>query len=185
MTTEDSINVTANITGKTSQIVAYDFQIGTSASNLATIETRTVDINKADGREMSYTYREITGGTALTANTTYYLNVIARDEWGQEYTLSNVLTATTIFNSYVDPMIPVDQSRTGMTVDYMPEETAGWAIWGEDDHYLYLISRDAKKVTLTGKAEGTTDEYYLNVLDLATQAYASKIYARSNGEVNS
>ena len=183
LTTEDSINVTANITGKTSQIVAYDFQIGTSASNLATIETRTVDINKADGREMSYTYREITGGTALTANTTYYLNVIARDEWGQEYTLSNVLTATTIFNSYVDPMIPVDQSRTGMTVDYMPEETAGWAIWGEDDHYLYLISRDAKEVTLTGKS-GEGEDYYLKTLDLAAQTYASKDYARGTSKVN-
>ena len=124
------------------------------------------------------------GPQDLRSDRTYYVQVIARDIYGTTYT-SAVKTGTTTFNSYVDPMIPVDQSRTGMTVDYMPEETAGWAIWGEDDHYLYLISRDAKKVTLTGKAEGTTDEYYLNVLDLATQAYASKIYARSNGEVNS
>ena len=181
MTTEDSINITANITGKTSQIVAYDFQIGTSASNLATIETRTVDINKIDGREMSYTYREVTPGTTLTANTTYYLNVIARDEWGQEYTLSSNLTATTTFNSYVDPMIPVDQSRTGMTVDYMPEETAGWAIWGEDDNYLYLISRDAKQVTLTGFE---SLDAHLKTLDLATQTYVSKDYARNSCKVN-
>ena len=180
LTTEDSINITANITGKTDQITSYDFQIGTSASNIATIETRTVDINKIDGREMSYTYREITGGTALTANTTYYLNVIARDEWGQEYTLSNVLTATTIFNSYVDPMIPVDQSRTGMTVDYMPEKTAGWAIWGEDDNYLYLISRDtSQKVTLTGFPALTE---HLKVLDLAVQEYTSSDYTRNDSK---
>ena len=82
-------------------------------------------------------------------------------------------TGTTTFNNYVDPMNPVDQRRTGMTVDYMPEETAGWAIWGEDENYLYLISRDAKEVTLNGN---NTDEQNLLVLDSAAQTYVSKNY---------
>ena len=87
----------------------------------------------------------------------------------------------TTFNNYVDPMIPEDQSRTGMTVDYMPEETAGWAIWGEDEHYLYLISRDARQATING---ANTDAQNLQVLDLAAQYYASKNYTRYSSKNN-
>lgn len=174
LTTENTINVRANFIGATSGIASYEFKIGTSQSNLQTIETR-----QTDTRQYDYTYRKLNETTNLAANTTYYVQVIAHDIVGDAKT-SVVRSAKTTYNNYVEPMIPTDQSRTGMTVDYMPEETAGWAIWGEDENYLYLISRDAKQVTLRGF---TSLEAHLNTLDLAAQTYASSKYTRSISKV--
>lgn len=177
LTTESTINVTATITGNTRQIAEYDFILNMDIwTSERTVATRKIDIDKTDGRKCDFTYRSYVNNRGeskgLAPNTSFKVKVIARDIYGTEYT-STEKTATTTYNNYVKPIDKIDQTRTGMTVDYMPEEDAGWAIWGEDENYLYLISRDAKNVSLTGVGSLKNT---LNTLDTTAQSYVDKNY---------
>ena len=108
------------------------------------------------------------------------MQVVAHDADG-EAVESPVRLATTSYNQYVQPINPTDTTRTGMTVDYMPEETAGWAIWGENEDYLYLVSRDARKVTLSGY---TNMAVHIKTLDLAGRRYEDKSIKRGDYQID-
>lgn len=159
LSTENSISAVATITGSTRQITEYDFRIGTAGDNLSTVETRNVDTSKSDGRRYDYTYLKLDSETELTPATGYYMQVIARDLYGVEYS-STVVYRTTNYNGYSEVMRATDTTLTGKSIDYMPEnstytvtaahsghsaeqtmstEDLGWLIWGEDDTNLYLI----------------------------------------------
>lgn len=144
-----------NFKGETEGIDRYEFKIGTTNSNM-----ETVDSIKSEGRLCDYTYTKLADGTALTKDTTYYVQVIAYETNGDPYT-SQTKSATTTYNGYVYDMTPTDTSLYGKTIDYTPDintytftsdltgyssdQTAtttnpGWVIYGEDENYIYAYS---------------------------------------------
>jgi len=157
LTTEDSIVVTAKVTGDVPGITQYRFDYKeSSTSQWQTASTRVTDYTT-----YGYTY------SGLTSGKEYNIRVTATDTDGEPLT-SEVQTVKAEYNDYVSPINISDTSLIGRTVDYIPDNTtftaylyntaspstisiqnSGWTIWGTNSEDYVLVPKTPAVMRLT------------------------------------